>query len=187
MNRIAIVGDSGSGKTWLGTQLAKHTGYAHIELDALYWQEDWTPLPQDRLEAKVATAIAADAWIIDGNYGSLVQPMVLEAADTVVWLDLPRWRIMMAITRRTFGRIFGRRELWNGNRERLHNLFNWEPEENIIRWAWVQHARHRSRYRAMMSDRSYTHLNWVRLETRREVNDWLATMATAPPNRAAGA
>ena len=178
MNRIAIVGDSGSGKTWLGGELAKRTGYPHIELDSLYWQEDWTPLPENELHGVVATAIAGDNWIIDGNYAS-VQPVVLEAADTIVWLDLPRWRVMTAITRRTLDRIFRKRTLWNNNRERLPNLLTWEPEDNIIRWAWVQHPMYRKRYGAMALDPGHAHLEWVRLRSRREIDDWLNRVGPA--------
>ena len=177
MKRISVVGDSGSGKTWLSAELASRTGCQHIELDALYWQEDWTPLPEKELCTAVAAAVAGSTWIIDGNYGSLVQPIVLSAADTVVWLDLARWRIMSAVTRRSLARALTRRRLWNGNRERLHNLFRWEPEDNIIRWAWVQHEKHRSRYAAMMGRPEYRHLTWIRLQTRHEINSWLDTVA----------
>ncbi len=179
MNRIAVVGDSGSGKTWLAAELAERTGFPHIELDALFWQEDWNPLPKAELEAAVASAIAGDNWVVDGNYGSLVQPMVLEAADTVVWLDLPRWRVMTAITRRTIDRGLRRRELWNGNRERLRNILRWEPEDNIIRWAWVQHPQYRKLYGAMLIDPEHGHLEWVRLRSRREIDDWLRRVAPA--------
>lgn len=177
MKRVAIVGDSGSGKTWLAAELARRTGYPHIELDGLYWQEDWTPLAADELQAAVGNAIQAKRWIVDGNYGALVQPMVLEATDTVVWLDLPRWRVMTAITQRTLDRGLRRRHLWNGNRERLRNLLNWTPEENIIRWAWVQHPRYRKHYAALMLDPAHAHREWVRLRSRRAINDWLRRVA----------
>lgn len=172
--RIAIVGDSGSGKTWLGERLAAQLGLPHVEIDALYWQPDWTPLPDAELRARVAAVVAEASWIIDGNYGSKVQPMILEAADTVIWLDLPRRQVMTAVTRRTLDRVIRRRPLWNDNRERIRDLLRWKPEENIIRWAWVQHPRHRSRYTKLMADPTHADLTWIRLRSRAEVTDWLA-------------
>ncbi len=177
VNRFVIIGASGSGKTWLGNELAARTGYLHLELDAIFWQKDWTPRPKDEMATAVSAIIEADQWIIDGNYGSLVQPMVLAAADTVVWLDLPRWRVMTAITRRTIDRGLRRRELWNGNRESLRNILRWEPEDNIIRWAWVKHPEYRRQYAAMAADPHYAHLEWVRLRSRRQVDYWLDRVA----------
>jgi len=43
----------------------------HIELDALYWMENWTPRPKEEFTARVRDAIAEESWILDGNYGSL--------------------------------------------------------------------------------------------------------------------
>src|SRR3546814_4713935 len=62
------------------------------------------------------------------------------AADTIVWLDLPRPLIMRRVAGRTLRRAITREELWNGNREPLAGLVRWHPERNIIRWAWVQHS-----------------------------------------------
>ena len=43
------------------------------------------------LRARVETAIAAapDGWVIDGNYRSKLDDIVLAQADTLVWLELP--------------------------------------------------------------------------------------------------
>jgi adenylate kinase family enzyme len=59
-----------------------------------------------------------DHWVIDGNYHRFVQDIVWEHADTVVWLDLPRWRVMSQVIARTLRRQLSGEELWNGNRER---------------------------------------------------------------------
>jgi adenylate kinase family enzyme len=89
MNRIAVIGCGGSGKSTLSRQLGERLGIEVVHLDQLYWRPNWTPSPQELFAAKVRRAVAAERWILDGNFGS-TQHLVLSAADTVVWLDIPR-------------------------------------------------------------------------------------------------
>ena len=104
----------------------------------------------------------------------MVQDLVWERADTVVWLDPSRVAVMWNVVRRTFGRMMLRKELWNGNRERFRNLFDRRPEENIILWSWTQFPAYRERYRAAMVDSENDRLGFVRLRSRREIREWLA-------------
>lgn len=174
--RIAIVGNSGSGKSSLARAAAEQLGCKHIELDAIHHLADWTPIERDQMRAIVTERTQPESWIVDGNYQSMVRDIVFGSADTVVWLNLPRRIVMSRITRRTLGRMVTRKELWNGNRERPANLFKRDPYENIILWAWTQHHPYRSRYREAMQDRAYQHLNWVELKSPREVRDWVASL-----------
>jgi len=112
-----MVGVSGSGKSTLGRDLAARLAVPYAELDAIYHQPDWTPLPEDQFCYRVTAIAAADGWVIDGNY-SAVQPVIWERADTVIWLDPPRRTVMRRLIWRTIRRVAGRAELWNGNRER---------------------------------------------------------------------
>jgi len=110
---------------------------------------------------------------VDGNYDNAVQDLVWQAADTVVWLDLPRATVMRSVIWRTVSRGVLRTELWNGNRERLLNLFARAPEDNIALWTWTRFAAYRSRYQAACVDPSWSHLSFVRLGSREEVRRWL--------------
>jgi hypothetical protein len=38
----------------------------------------------------VAAATASGPWIADGNYSHRIRQITWPAADTIVWLDLPR-------------------------------------------------------------------------------------------------
>jgi adenylate kinase family enzyme len=113
--------------------------------------------------------VAADGWVVDGNYRA-VRPLVRERATHIVWLDLPRWRVMLQVVRRTIVRVGLRRELWNGNRERWRNFFSLDPMESIIVWAWTTHGRRRREYEEQVDER------WVRLRSRREVRAWLDSL-----------
>lgn len=174
--RIAVVGNSGSGKSALSAKIAERLGCDHIELDSIHHLPGWTPIERDAMRQIVRERIQADSWVVDGNYRSYVQDLVYPVADTVLWLDYPRRVVMSRVTRRTLGRMAMRRELWNGNRERFPNLFKTEPEENIILWSWTQHEKYRQQYLEASEDAANAHLNWVRLTSPRAARDWIATL-----------
>jgi adenylate kinase family enzyme len=173
VRRISVVGTSGSGKSTVGRQLAQTLGVPYLELDSIYHQPGWEPLGPEEFSRRVTGAAAGDGWVIDGNY-SAVRPLVWDRADTVVWLDLPRRTVMRQIVWRTLRRVAFRAELWNGNRERWHNLLTWEQEESVISWAWHHHPVYRERYAAAAADPAFSHVRFVRLRRRAEVRRFLA-------------
>ena len=173
MRRVSLVGVPGSGKTTVGRQLAESMGVPFIELDSIFHQPGWAELPQDDFRRRVSEALTAEAWVVDGNYAA-VRDLVWERADTVVWLDLPRRLVMRRIILRTIRRAVTRQRLWNDNREPLTNFYRLDPEQNVIRWAWVKYDEYVDRYGAAMQDAAYAHLRFVRLGTDEEVDAFLA-------------
>ena len=141
VTRVAVHGASGSGKTTLATALANRLGVERTELDALFHQPGWTELPTDEFRAEVAARAAGSGWVIDGNYGS-VQDLVWGRAQLIVVLDLPRWRVMAQLLRRTVTRAAVRAELWNGNRESFRNLASTDDQRNVVLWSWRTHHRY---------------------------------------------
>ena len=103
------------GKTTLAAGLASDLGVPHVELDGLYHGPGWTPADPDMFRTQVRLATAEPAWVIDGNYTSIVGQILPDRAGLVIALDLPRWRVMARITHRTHGCMITRAELWNGN------------------------------------------------------------------------
>jgi adenylate kinase family enzyme len=165
MRRVSVVGNTGSGKSTVAAALARRLNAPYVELDAILHQPGWTELPVDEFRRRVGEVIAADAWVVDGNYNA-VRELVWERADTVVWLDLPRWRVMSRLVPRSIARVVTRRPLWPaGNRESWRNLVSRHPTKSIIRWGWTQHAKYVARYSAAMTDPRWAHLDFVRLRT----------------------
>jgi len=142
VTRIAVHGASGSGKTTLATALAARLGVARTELDALFHQPGWTARPVDEFRAEVAARAAGPGWVIDGNYRT-VRDLVWARAQLIVILDLPRWRVMAQLLRRTVTRSARRVELWNGNWESFRNLVSTDAERNVVLWSWRTHHRYR--------------------------------------------
>ena len=121
---------------------------------------------------------ACDAgWTICGNYKSVSWDITMPQADTIVWLDLPRSVVMRRVVGRTLRRALLRQELWNGNREPLTNFYKWDPEENIIRWAWTKHHDYRQRYLEAMADGTWAHAEVHRLTSAGAVSKFLAAAA----------
>ncbi len=79
-------------------------------------------------EKTVVELVSGDEWIIDGNYGSSM-PLRLERADTVIWLDLPRFLCMYRVVKRVlFFKKDGRPDMALGCDER----FDWE----FMKYVW---------------------------------------------------
>ena len=173
MHRVSVIGSAGSGKSTVGRALAEALGTEFLELDSVYHQADWTPLPASQYRERVAVAVAGEGWVIDGNY-STVRDIVWARADTVVWLDLPRRTVMRRLVWRTLRRVAGRAELWNGNRERWHNMLSWDKDESVIALAWQTYDARRERDLTAMADPANSHLRFVRLTSPAAVRRFLS-------------
>ncbi len=129
----------------------------------IYWQ----PCAAKDFRRIVGEFTEKPAWIVDGNYGK-VRDLVWSRANTVVFLDLPRWQVIAQLLRRTLGRMVTRRQLWNGNREEWRNFVSMDPEKNLILWSWANHERRRKQFDAGKKNPAYLRTRFVRLENRRE-------------------
>ena len=183
--RIWVVGNSGSGKTTLARTLATRLAIPHVELDAIYHQADWQPLAPEVFRARVAELAAGPSWVMDGNYSEIAD-LQRERADTIVWIDFSRARVMRQLAGRTLRRTVLRRELWNGNRESLSGMLSRDPEKSIMVWAWRTHAVYAQRYadlerrtqEAGQPDGTYPTV--VRLRSSREIDAFLAGVVPSP-------
>ena len=174
--RILVVGSSGSGKTTLAGQLTARLGIPHVELDALHWEAGWIEAPDALMRERVAAALAGPGWVIDGNY-SQVRDLTWGQADTFVWLDYGLPLILARLSRRTFGRILTRAELWHGNRESLRNaLFS---RDSLFLWTLSTYRRRRRDYPALLRQPEYAHLTVLRFATPRATARWLASLPAA--------
>ena len=172
MHRVSVVGPSGSGKTTVGRRLATLLDVPFVELDALHWGPNWSQASAEELRARVLAAIDGQkGWVVDGSYHSKLGDLVLQRADTLLWLDLPLRICLARLLRRTLERMRDDVELWSGNRETWRGAF-WGRES--LFWWTIRHFR---RQRRIWPERLARHpnLNLVRLRTPREVDAFLAS------------
>ena len=145
MQRVAVIASaSGCGKTTFGRALARALDVPFVELDAIHWQAAWTELDAGELRRRVEPLVERDAWVIDGSYRGKLGDLVLEGADTVVWLDLPRRVWLPRLVVRTLRRAVLGEELWNGNRESLWNAL--VGFDSLFRYALANERPRRHRY-----------------------------------------
>lgn len=174
MARYVVVGVAGAGKSTVSHQISQRMGIPHVELDALFWLENWTKTPPEVFEADVRQAAAAPSWVIDGNYGDAVRAITWGAADTIIWLDLSRRAVMRQLIVRTVGRKIGGTELWNGNKEKpVRDLLSRDRSRSILLWAWHTYQPTRSEYTQAMLDPRYAGGKLVRLSTHNQVKRYL--------------
>jgi adenylate kinase family enzyme len=87
--KAVIIGNSGSGKTWLATRLSGLVQSKVIHLDELFWESggfDRKRNPEDVLR-RVAQSKERSSWIVEGVFGELAEHF-LSDAGLLIWLDI---------------------------------------------------------------------------------------------------
>ncbi len=175
LHRVVVVGNTGSGKTTLAKHLAAILRVPHVELDALFWEPNWTPARAEVFRERVGAALGGPGWVVDGNY-SKVRDLVWGRADTLIWLNYPLWVNLWRLLRRSIWRSLWQPDLWNGNRERLRNQFlSWD---SLFVWAVKTSRRRRREYRRLLNEREYAQLRVVQLFSPSQTRRWRAGMTT---------
>jgi adenylate kinase family enzyme len=172
LSRYSVIGTSGSGKTFVASEIARRLSIKHIELDALHWRNGWKETPLNKFKHLVDEATREDTWVVDGNY-SHVRDLVWRKATVVVWLDLPFKTVFWRTLSRTILRILTREELWNGNVEGLDALIGLD---SMPLWVIKTYWRRKKEYPELFSKSEYSHLQVIRLMSRRKVRNWLTSL-----------
>ena len=173
MRRVAILsGPSGAGKSTFGRVLAARLGVAYAETDGLVHGPGWVERSPEEVRVALAPTLALDGWVIDNPYRRIVGELVIEAADTLVWLDLPMHVWLPRLLHRTLRRLARDEVLWNGNRESWRTAFT--GREGLIPFAIRAHFDTRRIYPARYAGRAL-----VRLRSTGEVRAFLEAVPTA--------
>ncbi len=87
--RIAIVGNSGSGKSMFARQFVARYGLASLDLDTVAWEPGKVAVPRSPADALAdvrAFCEAQDRWVVEGCYAPLVEA-TLPYSPTLLFLE----------------------------------------------------------------------------------------------------
>ena len=170
MTRVVVIGTSCAGKTAFARSLACALSFPHVELDALFWQPNWTPRPPEEFRKLVAQELSQGYWVTDGNYG-VVRDLVWSRATTVIWLNYGFPTVLWRAVTRTLRRVLTREELFSANRESLRMAFF--SRESILWWVLTTFHRRRKQYRVLFDTRTSPQLVYVEFRNPIEAQNFL--------------
>lgn len=163
MERVAIVGPGGAGKSTFAIQLGESTGLPVVHLDRHFWKPGWVESSADEFRATQMELFAAERWIADGNYGGTFDER-FGLADTVLVIARPRLACLAGALRRSLRNF--RKPLQAEGPERI--------ELSFLRWIWNYERESRPRLDAAL--RRNPHLNVIEFKTRRDMRHFLVTL-----------
>ncbi|KJC35607.1 DNA topology modulation protein [Bradyrhizobium sp. LTSP885] len=104
MQRVLVMGSSGSGKSTFARGLSDITGIPTVSIDALFWKPGWVESEREEFQRRMTEAVQQPRWIMDGNFTTHgAGELRRQLADTIIWFDLPRSTYMFGILRRIAG------------------------------------------------------------------------------------
>ena len=124
MNKVAVFGNAGAGKSTLSKRLSEITGLPLIALDRIQYKPGGEKVSHTDYKAAHDQLLQQEQWIIDG-FGSLDTVWKrLEAADTLVYLDMSLLRHYWWVTKRSVTSFWQLPEGWPENSPRLQSALN---------------------------------------------------------------
>jgi adenylate kinase family enzyme len=168
MRRISIVGATAVGKSTLAERLGTLLGLPAYHLDALYWRPGWVRTSDEEWGELVRDLVARDRWIIDGGFTDSMR-MRFEAADTLIFVDLPRRVSFASVVRR---RLLHSVRPAPGTAQGCRPMFNLR----LLRWIWTFPQDHRPVILEALSDYA-SGRNVVHLRSRADVRRFVRSLA----------
>lgn len=105
LQRIAVYGGSGSGKTHFSKKLGDMLDIPVFHLDDIFHVPNWKQLNTEDFRSKIKEITSQDKWIIDGNY-SKIKDIVLSKTTFVFILKIPLLISLYRLLTRTWERKY---------------------------------------------------------------------------------
>jgi len=170
LKRVVVVGTSCSGKTTLAKNLAQALGVKHIELDSIHWLPDWVERPKEEFRNLVEKEVAADLWILDGNY-SKTRDIVWKRATAIIWLNYSFPLVALRAFRRTTHRILTQENLYSQNRETFKQSFL--SKDSILLWVLTTFHRRRRDYPPLLEEISSSEIKVIVFQNPKKTKEFL--------------
>lgn len=175
VDRINVIGVSGSGKSTVSKMIAEKLSLSYIEMDRIFWGPDWYWPSDEEFFQKLSEELSVDRWVLDGNYSRTV-PIKWDRVQLVVWVDMSFWTTMMQAVCRATKRSWTKEEIWpgTGNRETFRKSFL--SKDSMILWTFKTYKRVRGHYLECIADERYSHIKFIRLSSRKEIRQFVQAL-----------
>ena len=178
--RIVIVGTSGSGKSTLAERISEKLNIPIVELDALFWKDNWTNLNDKEFLNRVEQSVAPSSWVLTGNY-SKARKIIWSRADTLIWLDYSYAHTFKQILSRSIKRAWTKEPLWGTNcTESFRRSFF--SKESVILWMMTSYRDNKLEYNRVFSQRPFDNLSYLRFTNPQDTEKWLQNLNKNGPS-----
>ncbi|MGR5145097.1 AAA family ATPase [Photobacterium alginatilyticum] len=167
MKRVLIIGNSGSGKSWLSSRLSSLLQVKEVNLDSVVWEPGG--YNQKRSQASIDLELdkisAQSSWVVEGVFGALAEQLV-PVADTLIFLDI-EWSVckQSLLLRGSESSKQLDNELAEKN---FQELLKWASEYGL-RTSKSSHQYHSQLFAGFTGNKIY-------FSTRDEVNDFVCSL-----------
>ena len=179
MERIALVGCIGAGKSTVARALGRTLDIEVFHLDRYWWKPGRyrvigpatvaaKTMDRDEFRRLEEQIVARDRWVVDGDASN--KDLRLARADTVVFLDLPRWRCILGLVQRHLRNSYDYPEGVQGS---------WRWVVFLARWVWMTWpSERRPSLLTALSEHAST-AQTFHLKSRRHVRLFLDSLASS--------
>jgi hypothetical protein len=170
MERVAIIGNAGGGKSVLARKLGVMLDLPVYQFDDLQWQPGWKRAPEDEIWDMHTGWLAQPGWIIDGWGSWEILGQRFAAADTILFVDFPIYL-----------------HYWWAVKRQVKAVFNlsqdWPPEGcpalpvtvRLFKLIWTVHFKMRAQLVALI-DQYALDTRVIRLQSARDMRSFLGKM-----------
>ncbi len=176
-NRFNVIGTSGTGKTTFSKRLAAVLSLPYIEMDQIFWKPNWQESTNETFFEKLKYHVNKKSWVLDGNYSRTTE-IKWSGVECVIWLDYALPVTFYRMVTRTIKRSLSQEELWlgTGNKESFRKSFM--SKDSIILWTLQTYHKNKKRYTQIMKSSLSERIDFLRLISPKEANQFLIDLKT---------
>jgi len=172
MKKVAVFGNTGAGKSTLGRKISEIANLPLHVLDKIQYPGG-VEIPLEEYRQAHTEILATDRWVIDGFGCMKTTWQRLEAADCLVYIDLPLRVHYWWVTKRFLSGLFRTPEGWPEGSSILKSSLT------SYRTLWLCHQRLTPRYREYIRQVRDTKQVY-HLKSAKEIDRFLQAIALPP-------
>ena len=129
IQKIAIIGGPGTGKSTLAKNLGKEMKLPVYHIDGIHHLKNWEIRPTQERDAIISEKVKEPKWIIDGTYKATLEERVINA-DLIIFLDYSTIAKLKGILSRYFKNKGQEKPEIPGCKEKM----DWKFIQLTIKW-----------------------------------------------------